>query len=142
MQENLYVLYAGFVCWIVLNLEGTYPAPPSLEFRDVLVLCANPTDSAVVRGLQASYINAKVFKAENMEDIATARTNVVWLADPNHVRGLERKIVVWLLDNAPDFTDYRLHAVSRCTSQLVFVLPLEQDFISKSVSSSSLDLML
>ncbi|PVD26889.1 hypothetical protein C0Q70_12037 [Pomacea canaliculata] len=126
----------------VLNLEGTYPAPPSLEFRDVLVLCANPTDSAVVRGLQHRILTPKFLRPRIWKDIATARTNVVWLADPNHVRGLERKIVVWLLDNVPDFTDYRLHAVSRCTSQLVFVLPLEQDFISKSVSSSSLDLML
>lgn len=67
---------------------------------------------------------------KQMFDTVQAQTNQVTVADWGAVRGLERRVVVWLpgrdkgdedqTDEAVDAQD-RLFAVSRCTTQLVVV---------------------
>ncbi|XP_025113100.1 uncharacterized protein LOC112575440 [Pomacea canaliculata] len=95
---------------------------PCLQWRDVLVLVwlGQPTDnSGFVKGLSEAGIPVWVMKDEDIEDVATARSDVVWVARENHVRGLERKVVV-CLESVTDNSS-RLHPMSRCTSQLVIV---------------------
>ncbi|XP_025078803.1 uncharacterized protein LOC112554940 [Pomacea canaliculata] len=110
--------------------------PPCLQWRDVLVLYWDKVSdqSGVVTGLQEAGIPVRVMKDDDIEDVATARSDVVWMASGHRVRGLERKVVVCLED--PDFdifrpkyveqydlTSPRLDLMSRCTSQLVIVSP-------------------
>ncbi|XP_025114049.1 uncharacterized protein LOC112576041 [Pomacea canaliculata] len=93
--------------------------PPCLQWRDVLVLywVGVNDNSGVVRALRGAGIPVRVMKNndDDFEDVAKARSDVVWVALGDQVRGLERKIVVCLDDNA------RLHCMSRCTSQLVII---------------------
>ncbi|XP_025078806.1 uncharacterized protein LOC112554942 [Pomacea canaliculata] len=110
--------------------------PPCLQWRDVLVLYWDnvSNQSGVVTGLQEAGIPVRVMTDDDIEDVATARSDVVWVARGLRVRGLERKVVV-CLENPDtrffrfehferyDFTTPRLDLMSRCTSQLVTVSP-------------------
>ncbi|XP_025112652.1 uncharacterized protein LOC112575196 [Pomacea canaliculata] len=111
--------------------------PPCLQWRDVLVLdWSDISDNwGMVTGLQEAGIPVRVMKDDDIEDVATARSDVVWVTDGRHVRGLERKVVVCLKYNDYDFVKSellpryirvspRLDLMSRCTSQLVIVCPL------------------
>ncbi|XP_025078805.1 uncharacterized protein LOC112554941 isoform X2 [Pomacea canaliculata] len=110
--------------------------PPCLQWRDVLVLYwdKDSNQSGVVTGLQEAGIPVRVMTDDDIEDVVTARSDVVWVARGHRVRGLERKVVV-CLEN-PDYdlfkskyltlyklTSPRLDFISRCTSQLVIVSP-------------------
>ncbi|XP_025111942.1 uncharacterized protein LOC112574840 [Pomacea canaliculata] len=103
--------------------------PPCLQWRDVLVLYWGVVshNSNVLHGMKTEDIPVKVMKDDDIEDVATARSDVVWVANGHHVRGLERKVVVCVVDN--DNVDYdsvvnvRLHCMSRCSAQLVIVSP-------------------
>ncbi|XP_025113150.1 uncharacterized protein LOC112575472 isoform X2 [Pomacea canaliculata] len=110
---------------------------PCLQWRDVLVLYRNgvSSNSGIIQGLEETGIPVKEMKDddiqdEDIEDVATARSDVVWVADGHRVRGLERKIIVCL------DPDIRFHSMSRCVSQLVIVYPDDQtpqyepDFLS------------
>ncbi|XP_025078798.1 uncharacterized protein LOC112554935 [Pomacea canaliculata] len=107
--------------------------PPCLQWRDVLVLYWNNDSDqpGVVTGLQEAGIPVRVMEEDDIEDVATARSDVVWVAGVNGVRGLERKVVVCLDDVEYFFfrsellqlTSPRLDLMSRCTSQLVIVSP-------------------
>ncbi|XP_025078823.1 uncharacterized protein LOC112554954 [Pomacea canaliculata] len=105
--------------------------PPCLQWRDVLVLHWKDVSDqwGVVTELQEAGIPVRVMDHDDIEDVVTARSDVVWVASGHRVRGLERKVVVCLED--PDyyffrsysFTSNRLDLMSRCTSQLVIVSP-------------------
>ncbi|XP_025113056.1 uncharacterized protein LOC112575408 [Pomacea canaliculata] len=110
--------------------------PPCVQWRDVLVLdwYDDSNNPGIVTGLQEAGIPVRVMKDDDIEEVATARSDVVWVADGRRVRGLERKVVVCLTD--PDFVSFRsflfrrparnsarLDLMSRCTSQLVIVCP-------------------
>ncbi|XP_025113982.1 uncharacterized protein LOC112576006 [Pomacea canaliculata] len=103
----------------------TSSRPPSgLQWRDVLVLVwlgGLSETLGVVTGLREENIPVRVMKDEDIEDVATARSDVVWVTRENHVRGLERKVVV-CLESVTDNSS-RLHPMSRCMSQLVIVSP-------------------
>ncbi|XP_025113553.1 uncharacterized protein LOC112575759 isoform X2 [Pomacea canaliculata] len=94
--------------------------PPCLQWRDVLLLSSDSwRDSCgMVRTLIEAGIPVRVMKDDDMEDVATARSDVVWAAVGDHVLGLERKVVVCPYDVGGSV---RLHLMSRCTSQLVIV---------------------
>ncbi|XP_025114499.1 uncharacterized protein LOC112576346 isoform X2 [Pomacea canaliculata] len=96
--------------------------PLRLQWRDMLMLYwGDVTDiSGMVTGLQEAGIPVKVMKDDDIEDVATARSDVVWVASGDRVRGLERKVVV-CLEHHTIFVP--LHWMSRCTSQLVIVSP-------------------
>ncbi|XP_025078802.1 uncharacterized protein LOC112554939 [Pomacea canaliculata] len=106
--------------------------PPCLQWRDVLVsYWDNVFDqSGVVTGLQEAGIPVT---DDDIEDVATASSDVVWVASGPRVRGLERKVVVCLEDfdyglltyslQPQNLTFARLDIMSRCTSQLVIVYP-------------------
>ncbi|XP_025114138.1 uncharacterized protein LOC112576100 [Pomacea canaliculata] len=101
--------------------------PPCLQWRDVLVLywVSVSDQSGIVTGLREAGIPVRVMKDEDIEDVATARSDVVWVADGDDVCGLERKVVV-CVDYPGSRSNVRhasggFHAISRCTSQLVFV---------------------
>ncbi|XP_025111938.1 uncharacterized protein LOC112574835 [Pomacea canaliculata] len=98
--------------------------PPCLQWRDVLVLYWNYVrdNSGVVKGLQEAGIPVRVMKDDDIEDVATAHSDVVWVAHGHRVRGLERKVVVCLTLHNNDGFD-RFYLMSRCTSQLVIVSP-------------------
>ncbi|XP_025111951.1 uncharacterized protein LOC112574846 [Pomacea canaliculata] len=102
--------------------DGT--TPPCLQWRDVLVLSwPNVSDnSGMVTGLQEAGIPVRVMKDDDIEDVSTAHSDVVWVADGYRVCGLERKVVVYVEDPESDsFSFPRFTLISRCTSQLVIV---------------------
>ncbi|XP_025079407.1 uncharacterized protein LOC112555286 [Pomacea canaliculata] len=118
--------------------------PTCLKWRDVLVLYWDYVSDhlGVVTGLQKAGIPVRVMKDDDIDDVVTARSDVVWVASGHRVRGLERKVVVCLEDPDYDifrskslqlynFNTARLDLMSRCTSQLVIVStddkPLEGD---------------
>ncbi|XP_025079766.1 uncharacterized protein LOC112555545 [Pomacea canaliculata] len=91
-----------------------------LQYRDVLVL-----PSIHVRyfmdletGLRKAGIPVRYMTSDNCEDIITAREDEVVVADEEDVRGLERKVVVVIVD---ELEDAGVLAISRCTSQLVYI---------------------
>ncbi|XP_025113497.1 uncharacterized protein LOC112575719 [Pomacea canaliculata] len=92
---------------------------PCLQWRDVLVVYWTDMtdDSGMVNGLKEAGIPVRVMNDNDIDDVATARSNVVWVTHGFHVSGLERKVVVCLEDHDTD----RFHGMSRCTSQLVIV---------------------
>ena len=51
-------------------------------------------------------------------NVATAQTDRVTVAHWRSVRGLERRVVVWLTGR---YVDFRVHSLSRCTTQLIIV---------------------
>ncbi|XP_025112045.1 uncharacterized protein LOC112574897 [Pomacea canaliculata] len=104
--------------------------PSSLQWRDVLVLYREEVsdDSGLVKGLKTSGIPVRVVEDIDIRDLATAHSDVVWVANGHHIRGLERKVVVCIDPDARGFPvidngSVRLHFMSRCTSQLVIVSP-------------------
>ncbi|XP_025090339.1 uncharacterized protein LOC112561811 isoform X2 [Pomacea canaliculata] len=104
---------------------GGEPPPLCLKWSDVLLLYDwgdITEDSGIVTGLREAGIPVRVMKDDDIEDVATARSDVVWVANGHHVRGLERKVVV-CLERVDVNPNVRLHFVSRCTSQLVILSP-------------------
>ncbi|XP_025112051.1 uncharacterized protein LOC112574901 [Pomacea canaliculata] len=107
------------------TLEGP-TSSPKLQWRDMLVLCWGQAtmDMGMITGLQEAGIPVRVMTDDDIEDVATARSDVVWVVDTNGVRGLERKVVV-CVELDPTFnilsSPARLLSMSRCTSQLVIV---------------------
>ncbi|XP_025078808.1 uncharacterized protein LOC112554944 [Pomacea canaliculata] len=106
--------------------------PPCLQWRDVLVLSWYKVSDqlGMVTGLQEAGIPVRMIKDYDIEDVATARSDVVWVASGHRVRGLERKVVVCLYglvrsEYLPlyNLTSPRLNFMSRCTSQLVIISP-------------------
>ncbi|XP_025107255.1 uncharacterized protein LOC112571998 isoform X2 [Pomacea canaliculata] len=97
--------------------------PPRLQWKDVLVLWwGGASDSAgIVTGLRSANVPVRVMMADDIDDVASAVSDVVWVADRDFVRGLERKVIVCLEIFGLDDLLLRLHALSRCTSQLVIV---------------------
>ncbi|XP_025100546.1 uncharacterized protein LOC112567888 [Pomacea canaliculata] len=93
--------------------------PPCLQWRDVLVLDSYniSDDSGMMKGLKEAGIPVRMMKDDDIEDVATARSDVVWVTSGQLVCGLERKVVVCLEDNVLS----RFQSMSRCTSQLVIV---------------------
>ncbi|XP_025112766.1 uncharacterized protein LOC112575257 [Pomacea canaliculata] len=123
-----------------VNSKSGGTTPPSLQWRDVLVLNWNnntikhTNNSGLVKGLQEAGIPVRVMKDEDIEDVATASSDVVWVVCGDRVRGLERKVVVCMKDI--DFetsifvghglqisTSSRRDLMSRCTSQLMIIFP-------------------
>lgn len=101
---------------------GGEAAPLTLRFRDVLVVGTHNVHSmsGLVTGLRKSRVPVKVFTDSDTDDLATGRSDVIWVAHGSRVHGLERKIVVCLVNIHDDYDD-RLHLMSRCTSQLVIL---------------------
>lgn len=88
---------------------------------------ATDEDAAILKNLKDENVPVRVMRNSDIEDVATSRTNVVWVARYQQVRGLERKVVVCLDDKNDSKGVYpfiRIHAMSRCSSQLVVVCPL------------------
>ncbi|XP_025099960.1 uncharacterized protein LOC112567481 [Pomacea canaliculata] len=92
---------------------------PCLQWRDVLVLywIKIRDDSGMMKGLEEAGIPVRVMKDDDTEDVATARSDVVWVTSGSRVCGLERKVVVCLEDQLLS----RFYSMSRCTSQLLIV---------------------
>ncbi|XP_025092631.1 uncharacterized protein LOC112563103 isoform X3 [Pomacea canaliculata] len=86
--------------------------PPCLQWRDVLVLhWGDLTDSSgLVTGLKGAGIPARVMEDCDSEDVATAHSDVVWVARGHRIHGLERKVVVYLEHCTMHL---RLHLMSR-----------------------------
>ncbi|XP_025113139.1 uncharacterized protein LOC112575467 isoform X1 [Pomacea canaliculata] len=133
---------SGTTTSTAVNSTSEETSPPCLQWRDVLVLdWGDITESSgMVTGLQEAGIPVRVMKDDDIEDVATARSDVVWVADGRHVRGLERKVVVCLdgpaidlvrsgfrvlsisdISRESDRRSSRFDLMSRCTSQLVIV---------------------
>ncbi|XP_025100570.1 uncharacterized protein LOC112567904 isoform X2 [Pomacea canaliculata] len=103
-------------------------ATPNLEFKDVMILYRGDLreDSAIIMALLEAGVPVKVMKESDIEDVATASSNVLWAARQHLVNGLEKKVVVCLgnyEDNDSRYPSTRLQAMSRCSSQLVVVCP-------------------
>lgn len=101
-----------------------------LQWRDVLVLTwfVIKENSNLVKELRNAGIPARLMKGDDIEDVATARSNVVWVADGDRLRSLERKIIVCLQGDQHVIWDpvcvwERLYWMSRCTSHLAIVSP-------------------
>ena len=118
--------------------------PGSLAYHDVFVLthdfdlqddvrddAGNLTSpaSGVVRGLRDEQIPVCVLERSDrtgdmagwerrVANVATAQTDRVTVAHWRSVRGLERRVVVWLTGR---YVDFRVHSLSRCTTQLIIV---------------------
>lgn len=90
----------------------------SLQYRDMLILSSHDVaeDAGMVMALRNASIPVQVLKDEDIEDVATARSDVVWVANEDIVRGVERKIII-IIEN----TKVQLHALSRCTEQLMVI---------------------
>ncbi|XP_025111936.1 uncharacterized protein LOC112574833 [Pomacea canaliculata] len=113
----------------VTSSSGDTP-PPCLQWKDVLVLYSNyvSDNSGLVEGLEQAGIPVRVMKDDDIEDVAKARSDVVWEASGHRVRGLERKVVVCLEDSKSySANSDRLDLMSCCTSQLVIVSPEDDD---------------
>lgn len=84
-------------------------------------------DGAMVTALRDAQIPVQIMGDDDTEDVATARTDVVWMADGDRVRGIERKVVVCL---GVGQENVRLCHMSRCTSQLVIILDSQEDVLT------------
>lgn len=116
------------------ELSGTFTpskdsrTPEGLKYRDVLILSLLELreDAPVLKALSNASIPVRVLREQNIQDVATAGSNVVWAAKQQLVRGLERKVVVCLVNDTDEKNPHaftRLFAMSRCSSQLVVVSP-------------------
>lgn len=96
-----------------------------LQYRDVLILywTDKVKDTGLVKGLQKAEIPVQVLGPEDdFRDLALAATNKVTVAHHEIVRGLERKIVVYVGSTGWDENvSDRLHAMSRTTSLLIWL---------------------
>ncbi|XP_025101143.1 uncharacterized protein LOC112568188 [Pomacea canaliculata] len=127
---------ASFLCSLRVGVTGNVTTtattvtstkgattPPCLQWRDVLVLYRDKISadaiyhSGMMKGLKEASIPVRVMKDNDIEDVATARSDVVWVMDGQRVCSLERKVVVCV----EDYGTARLYSMSRCTSQLVIV---------------------
>lgn len=72
----------------------------------------------MVVALREAAIPVRVMADDDVDDVATARSNVVWMVHGSRVCGLERKVIVCLKNGDENV---RLYFMSRCTSQLVVV---------------------
>nr|KAG5711423.1 hypothetical protein BaRGS_025850 [Batillaria attramentaria] len=103
------------------------PGVSDLEYRDVLVVCSDPTDEKqMIVGLRSSGIPVRVVPAGANEDdvrrLALAEKNEVVVTVYTVVSGLERRILVGVGDNKFGNNGLdRLYSMSRCTSQLVWI---------------------
>lgn len=74
----------------------------------------------MVRGVKEGGVPVRVATDKDIEDVAKACSDVIWVADGDQVRGLERKVVICVEDMfGRDVVYLRLQCMSRCTSQLV-----------------------
>ena len=108
---------------------------------DVLILTSSSFPSSsdeVLKGLKASGLPVTVVEegdTQGREDLATHSHTTAVYTSSSYTRGLERPVVVWLEqyrrsrstqgDGQSRITDEeygRLHAMSRCTAQLINVL--------------------
>lgn len=102
--------------------------PPSLKYKDVLILSKTQLseDAGILKPFSEKEIPVRVMRDCDIEDVATASSDVVWAARQHLVQGLERKVVV-CLDNYDDIMGQypfsRLYTMSRCSSQLIVVCP-------------------
>ncbi|XP_025112305.1 uncharacterized protein LOC112575029 isoform X2 [Pomacea canaliculata] len=91
-----------------------------LQWRDVLVVYGGSSYHSnydFKTSLEDADIPVRVIeKDDDFEDVATARSDVVWFVPGEIIGGLERKVVVCL----EPFHDKTLF-LSRCTSQLVII---------------------
>ena len=96
--------------------------------------------SGVVVGLRHEQIPVCVLEHRNragvvagwesrVTEVVEARTDEMTVAHWGSVQGLERPVVVWLVHRPWDdvFDPSRMHAVSRCTTQLITVRPPPDD---------------
>ncbi|XP_025084602.1 uncharacterized protein LOC112558360 isoform X2 [Pomacea canaliculata] len=123
---GLYLRKLGVTETPTLAATSDSTSPPSLQYKDVFILhlASIGEDSGMLKGLREVGIPVRLLKeTTDIEDFATARSDVVWMVVGDNVIGLERKVVVVLepLARARD-QDIRLHYMSRSTSQLVFML--------------------
>lgn len=113
---------------------GSAAAPSSacegkLGFRDVVVICTGHlrNNSGVVEGLRRAGLPVRVIEGgsrSDVQDVATSRSDVVWVLNGAQARGLERKVVVCVRNEYRHSDVYhRLYPMSRCTSHLVLVYP-------------------
>ncbi|XP_025080978.1 uncharacterized protein LOC112556317 [Pomacea canaliculata] len=86
--------------------------PTCLQWRDVLLLDWDDIsdDSGMVKGLKEAGIPVRVMNDDDIDDVATARSDVVWVTDGPRVCGLERKVVVCLEEDL----NARFYSMSRC----------------------------
>ncbi|XP_025113319.1 uncharacterized protein LOC112575583 [Pomacea canaliculata] len=117
------------------TVTSTYGAttPPCLQWRDVLMLYWRDISehSDMMQGLKEAGIPVRMLMDDDIEDVATARSDVVWVSTGHRVCGLERKVVVSLEDYDID----RFYSMSRCTSQLVIVYGQTRQMTSDVITS-------
>lgn len=113
----------------VVTSTSASATPPRLQWKDMLLLSWVDVgeNSGIVTGLREADIPVRIIKNdEDTEDLATARSDVVWVSHGGLVRGLERKVVVCLEQDPrakPNLVCTRYFAMSRATAQLVIVSP-------------------
>ena len=105
-----------------------------LQYRDVLIMYANPRGhlhgegkDAFIRVLEEKGIPVQVLPEDatypQLRDVALATENKVTVSYTRGVSGLERRIVVGMGGKirSKREDDNRLLAMSRCTSQLIWI---------------------
>ncbi|XP_070208397.1 uncharacterized protein [Littorina saxatilis] len=118
---------------VAVTGRSTHTSQPPLQHRDVFVLSTLRfgTDGFVA-GLRQGGLPVTVLQRGDsgaMADVATMSRDQVVVAHYDVVCGLERRVVVWVEGEGPGGVQGvneqwgRLHAVSRCTGQLVCVMP-------------------
>lgn len=127
MFVRLYYWFINDICSILSGYsiapQTTDPeSPPCLQYKDVLVLYLGEESKTLGVMDELKRMGISVQSActdDDFKDLATAKTDVVWVAHGDYVRSLERKVVVCLQED--DANAHRLHVLSRCTSQLIIV---------------------
>lgn len=80
-------------------------------------------NTGVIRGLKEAGIPVNVMRNDNIDDVVTCRSDVVWVTDRDRVRGLQRKVVVYLqVVGARDNRHGDNLFMSHCTSRFVKVV--------------------
>ncbi|XP_070209738.1 uncharacterized protein [Littorina saxatilis] len=131
---------------VTVTGRPSYTSQPPLQHRDVFVLCSSSirsvrdTDGFVV-GLRQGGLPVTVLRSGDhgaKANVATMSRDQVVVAEDGSVRGLERRVVVWVQGDRPrdggqgdrphdggqgvDEHWGRLHSMSRCTGQLVCIM--------------------
>lgn len=112
---------------------ASFAGPPTLEYRDVFVLCDEPLDRNVsrkaiglIQGLRSQpfRIQVHVLKKDatwaEIRDVVIAKHNMVTVAHWETIQGLARKVVVVMRCTATNDHE-RLYTMSRCSAQLVII---------------------
>ncbi|KAK7091343.1 uncharacterized protein [Littorina saxatilis] len=112
---------------------GQSSGPDSLQYRDVLLLVPsehfNSQTLRMINRIQANGVPVQIllrpYNDDELRDVALAGSNQVTVSDYQTVSGLERRVVIGT-GSAKDERDMlnRLHAMSRCTAQLVWIGPV------------------